>query len=176
MVSTPDWQQIGKQIEQTTNQPFTITSTRPVSGGCINSTYVLQGENTSYFIKFNRHELLSMFKAEYAGLEEIAKSKTVKVPQPIVYGIIADKSYLVMEMISLVAGNSQTDRKLGHQLAALHKIQQAYFGWHQDNTIGSTEQRNDTSDNWVTFWRNNRLTFQLSLAEKNGYGGRLLRS
>ena len=176
MVNTPDWQQIGKQIERATNQPFIITSTRPVSGGCINSAYILQGGNTSYFIKLNHHQLLSMFEAEYAGLEEIAKSKTVKVPQPIVYGVMADKSYLVMEMISLVAGNSQSDRRLGHQLAALHQIQQAYFGWHQDNTIGSTEQINDISDNWITFWRNNRLVFQLSLAEKNGYRGKLMQS
>ena len=176
MANTSDWQAIAKHIEQATNQPFTIVNTRPVSGGCINTAFTLQGENKNYFIKLNQRELLSMFEAEYAGLAEIAQSGTVKVPQPIVYGVVADKAFLVLEMISLTSGNSQSDKLLGHQLADLHKIQQSFFGWHQNNTIGSTDQINKSSENWISFWRNNRLNFQLSLAEKNGYGSRLMQS
>ncbi len=176
MANTPDWQQIGKQIELAIEQPFSITQTRSVSGGCINSAYILQGNNNCYFIKLNQSHLLDMFQAEFAGLKELAKSNTVKVPQPIVTGILAGNAFLVLEMFSLVPGNTQTDQQLGHQLAALHKKQQAYFGWQQDNTIGSTKQINQASDDWITFWRENRLGFQLSLAEKNGYSGKLIKS
>lgn len=176
MANTPDWQQIGKQIELAIEQPFLITQTRSVSGGCINSAYILQGKSNCYFIKLNQSHLLSMFQAEFAGLEELARSNTVKVPQPIVTGVLADNAFLVLEMVSLVSGNSQTDQLLGHQLAALHKIQQTHFGWQQNNTIGSTEQINHASDNWITFWRENRLGYQLRLAEKNGYAGKLTRS
>jgi fructosamine-3-kinase len=147
-----------------------------VSGGCINTAFIIQGKNKSYFIKLNQRALLSMFEAEYAGLTEMAQSETVIVPQPIVYGVFADKAFLVLEMISLASGNSESDKQLGYQLAALHKTRQEFFGWHQNNTIGSTDQINNSSENWASFWRNNRLNFQLSLAEKNGFGGRLIQS
>lgn len=177
MENTLDWQQIGKQIEMATGQPFSIKQTHSVSGGCINSAYILEGDNAqSFFIKLNQSGLLSMFEAEFAGLEEISKSETVKVPQPIVCGISTDKAFIVLEKISIGSGNANSDVKLGQQLAALHQINQPYYGWQQNNTIGSTKQINDSSDNWMSFWREHRLGFQLSLAEKKGYGGSLIRS
>ena len=176
MANTPDWQNIALQIEQVIQQPFSITNIHPVAGGCINSAYILQSDNHSYFIKLNHHQLLSMFEAEFAGLEEMAQSKTVAVPLPILYGISADNAFLVLEKVSIASTNIQTNKQLGIQLADLHKIQQPFFGWHQNNTIGSTEQINNISDDWITFWRNHRLDFQLALAEKNGYGGRLTQS
>lgn len=176
MENIPDWKIVCKQIEKVTKQAFSIKKSYAVSGGCINSAYVLQGENISFFIKLNQAALLYMFEAEFAGLTELALSGTVKVPHPIGYGLLTEKAYIVMEMLSLNSTKSQSDDKLGHQLAQLHQIKQPFFGWNRDNTIGSTRQINLSSDNWVTFWHDNRLGFQLSLAEKNGYAGRLLDS
>ncbi len=159
-----------------TGQPFLIKQTHSVSGGCINSAFIIESDSQSFFIKLNQSGLLSMFEAEFAGLEEISKSETVKVPQPIVCGISADKAFIVLEKISIGSGNANSDVTLGQQLAALHQINQPYYGWQQNNTIGSTEQINNSSDDWIRFWREHRLGFQLSLAEKNGYGGGLIRS
>ena len=100
MINCSDWQQINKQIELTSKQSFSIINTHPVSGGCINSAFVLQGKNKSYFIKLNRANLLPMFKAEFLGLKEIAQSDTVKVPNPLLYGSLADKAFLIMEYLS----------------------------------------------------------------------------
>lgn len=47
------------------------------------------------------------------------------------------------------------------------------YGYVQDNFIGTTPQPNSWKDNWVDFWREQRLGFQLRLAQENGYGGRL---
>jgi fructosamine-3-kinase len=55
----------------------------------------------------------------------------------------------------------------------MHRKAWGQFGWHRDNTIGSTPQTNTPARNWVDFWRRNRLGFQLALAHRNGYGGRL---
>lgn len=176
MINNSDYQKICLQIEQASNKPFVLTHTTPVSGGCINSAYILHGDKICYFIKLNRAELLPMFEAEFAGLEEMLVSNTVRVPKPIVYGVLADKAFLIMEMMSLKSGNNTSDKQLGHQLAALHRIKQPFFGWHQNNTIGSTEQLNHNSDNWIEFWKNNRLGFQLSLAERNGYGSKLFQT
>ncbi len=176
MTDIINWQSISKLIEQQTKQPFSIINTRPVSGGCINSAYILQGETTSYFIKLNQSQLLAMFEAEFAGLKEIAATKTIRVPQPIICGVLSDRAFIVLEMISLSAGNKHADLQLGQNLAALHQIQYPFFGWHQNNTIGSTEQINNTSDEWSNFWRTQRIAFQLSLAKQNGYATKLIRS
>ncbi len=47
------------------------------------------------------------------------------------------------------------------------------FGFSQDNFIGTTPQPNAWANDWITFWREQRLGFQLQLAEQNGYGGKL---
>jgi protein-ribulosamine 3-kinase len=43
------------------------------------------------------------------------------------------------------------------------------FGFHMDNTIGSTPQHNPWTADWVTFFRDHRLGFQLKLI-KEQYG------
>lgn len=176
MINNLNLEQIRSAIEQAINQPFTILKTYPVSGGCINSAYKLQGLDQCFFIKLNRKQLLPMFKAEFSGLKEILQTQTVRVPQPLTYGDYSDTAFLVLEHISLSSKNSQSEQQLGSQLAALHQVQQKYFGWHQNNTIGSTKQINTASENWVTFWRENRLDYQLTLAEKNGCGKKLIQS
>jgi fructosamine-3-kinase len=58
---------------------------------------------------------------------------------------------------------------LGRGLAALHANHAERFGWHRDNTIGSTPQPNAWSDSWLEFWRDRRLAQQLELAHRNGH-------
>jgi len=76
-----------------------------------------------------------------------------------------------MEYIPL--GGKDSGLKLGQQLAAMHRKSWDKFGWFRDNTIGSTPQPNTPTDNWVEFYREHRLRFQLDLAADNG-GNRLL--
>ena len=49
----------------------------------------------------------------------------------------------------------------------------ARFGFAHDNFIGTTPQPNGWKVDWIDFWREHRLGFQLQLAEQNGYGGQL---
>jgi fructosamine-3-kinase len=176
MTNNLNWQQISEQITQTTHLPFAITATRAVAGGSINAAYIIQSDNKSYFVKFNQRQTLAMFEAEFLGLEELAQSHTVTVPRPLLYGLTDSHSFIIMEKLSLSPRQSPSEQSLGHQLAQLHKIQQNYFGWHCNNTIGSTQQINDPSQDWVSFWANHRLGYQLSLACQHGYGGRLSQS
>ncbi len=176
MLNNSDWQTIATQIEQATHQSFSIVNAHPISGGSINSAYLLQGKNNNYFIKINQASLISMFEAEFSGLKEIAQTQTIKVPQPIISGVFTNNAFLVLEAITLSSKNHHSDERLGRELAAMHQQKQPFFGWHCDNTIGSTQQINQTSNNWLSFWRTNRLDFQLSLAEKNGFSGRLIKS
>jgi fructosamine-3-kinase len=163
---------ISAAIGQATGQVFQISHCAASSGGCINQTYQLRGQDgRQFFIKLNSANRLAMFAAEAAGLNEIAATQTIRVPQPVAHGIAGAQSFLVLEYLDL--GGRSNDALLGKQLAALHRTQAAQFGWQQNNTIGDTPQQNAWSDNWITFWREQRLGFQLSLAEKNGYTGKL---
>ncbi len=176
MVNDTDWHNIAGHIADAVKQPYSISDVESISGGCINNAYLVHGNTADYFVKLNQAHLADMFEAEFNGLQEIAESRSIKAPTPVCTGIQGDKSFLVLEYLQLKAKNSTADAQLGQQLAALHKIQKPFFGWHIDNTIGSTRQINCTENQWSIFWRDSRLLFQLKLAEQQGYAGRLIRS
>jgi fructosamine-3-kinase len=98
------------------------------------------------------------------------------VPRPICCGESGDHAFLALEWLDFGGGNDRRQGLLGRQLAALHAIRQPHFGWRRDNTIGSTPQINDQTDDWLTFWREKRLGFQLNLAARRGHGGQLQKS
>lgn len=162
-------------IQQAGGAPAPLHRAVAAGGGCINQAYRLIGEDRDYFVKLNQRALLPMFEAEAHGLSEIAATSTVRAPEPVGCGVAGSQSFLVMEYLPLRSGRGATDRLLGQQLAALHRIEQPYFGWIRDNTIGSTPQVNLCGDNWADFWRQHRLGFQLQLAADQGYCGRLQR-
>ena len=164
---------ISRHISQVTGVPFENVRQRSVGGGCINTTYVLSDDRRQFFVKTNQAALLDMFEAEFAGLNEITQSNTIKAPHPVCFGEDGSQAYLVMEYLPTGGGDSQSALKLGQNLAAMHRVTQKDYGWFRDNTIGSTPQINQPSDDWVSFWRDRRLAFQLELAAKKGYRGRL---
>ncbi len=160
-------------LEKTTRESLCNNRISPLSGGDINTVYRLQTPSISWFIKINRPALAFMFEAEAKGLKEIANSKTVKVPKVITFGQTEEYSYLVLEYIHLNRLDNQSEQRLGEQLAAMHQYQQPFFGWHIDNTIGSIKQHNNQQNDWVKFWRQQRLLKQLQFAANNGFGGKL---
>lgn len=140
-----------------------IQSVQSISGGDINAAFRLQSTSDSYFVKLNQANRHRMFEAELAGLQALAETETVTVPKPLVHGVTDKVSFLVLEYFALNRQTSTSERLLGEQLAQLHLQRQPYFGWHIDNTIGSTSQVNPQTDDWITFWRQSRLNFQLNL-------------
>jgi fructosamine-3-kinase len=167
-----NWQAIVRQIADTLGTEFSPNPPRRVGGGCINNATVLSAADRNVFVKLNRSDRLDMFEAEAAGLAEIAASRTIQVPMPICTGIADAEAFMAMDYLDLGGGRGNA-AAAGHRLAAMHRTRGDLFGWHRDNTIGSTPQRNPRGDDWVAFWRRERLAFQLDLAARNGFGGRL---
>jgi protein-ribulosamine 3-kinase len=175
-MSTPiTWQAIERAIGEATGKNFRMCRRTPLGGGCISAAYRLEGADVAYFVKLNRRERACMFEAEACGLAEMVATASLRVPRPICHGAADDQAYLVLENLPLGPRHAGTDRLLGQQLAALHRIPQPYYGWHRDNTIGSTPQINSRSRDWVEFWTRQRLGYQLELAARQGYGGALQR-
>jgi len=115
----------------------------------------------------------AMFAAEAEGLVELARPGVIRVPKVLGHGIDGQQAFIETEWLELSSPTSHVEARLGEQLAALHEITADRYGWHRGNTIGLTPQHNDWSDDWVSFFREHRLGFQLRLAARNGYTGRL---
>jgi len=119
-----------------------------------------------------------MFEAERDGLNEIAASNTIKVPAALCTGVDGSQSYIVMEHLN-IQGRGGSDPKcieqLGLDLASMHRSVHNQYGWYRDNTIGSTPQINSRENDWISFYRDNRLGYQYRLAAKRGCGKLLTR-
>ncbi len=149
-----------------------VTRKRSLSGGSINSAYRIETDSSrSFFVKLNRESLCSMFEAEADGLAELRKANAIRVPEPVGTGKTGGYAWIVTEFIEFGRGDLQSQALFGQQFAGMHRFSADRYGWHRNNTIGSTPQVNDWSDSWIEFYREHRLGFQLRLAASNGFTG-----
>lgn len=116
---------------------------------------------------------LEMFEAEADGLNELRATGEVRVPEVIDCGIMNGQSYIDLERLELEPTTLDSEQCFGEQLARLHRHTQDRFGWFRDNTIGLTPQRNNLTDDWIVFFREHRLGFQVELAAANGYAAEI---
>jgi len=167
-----DWPAIAAAISAATRQPFQPASHTPVGGGCINQCYLMRGQDgRQYFLKLNQARHPDMLISESACLDALAATRTLRVPRVITHGVAGRHAFLVLEQMDL---HSHGDaRLLGERLAAMHRCTAPRFGFAQDNFIGTSPQPNTWTEDWITFWREQRLGHQLRLAASNDYGGKL---
>uniref|UniRef100_A0A7N0V0N1 Protein-ribulosamine 3-kinase, chloroplastic n=1 Tax=Kalanchoe fedtschenkoi TaxID=63787 RepID=A0A7N0V0N1_KALFE len=148
-----------------------ITRISPVGGGCINLASRYDTDVGSFFVKTNRSIGPSMFEGEALGLKLMYETGTIRVPKPFKVGPLpTGGSYIIMEFIEF--GSSRGDQSvLGRKLAEMHKAGKTDkgFGFDVDNTIGSTPQINTWTSDWMEFFGEHRLGYQLKLA-RDQYG------
>ncbi|EFA74151.1 fructosamine kinase family protein [Cylindrospermopsis raciborskii CENA303] len=163
------WQEIDRQISEVTGQKFQTIHKSSVSGGCINQGYAISNGNITYFVKTNQASQGEMFAAEMLSLRQMYETKTIRVPQPLCWGTTDNCSYIVLEWLEMSAGNNKSWQQMGRNLAAMHKTtSEQGFGWHINNTIGSTPQINNWMLSWDEFFFKNRLGYQFHLARRRG--------
>ena len=170
-----DWNAIARCIAEATRADFDPRPPRSLGGGCINTAVKLEDARRSFFVKLNRSDLLEMFEAEEQGLREMAATRTIRVPEPVCSAAAGGQAFLVLEYLELGRSPADGPATAGRQLAQMHRHTRERFGWDRDNTIGSTPQPNDPETDWVRFWGERRLGFQLELAGRNGHRGELQR-
>ena len=165
------WETISTDIEAATGRRATLRQQESVGGGCINQALCVQYGDVTWFVKLGAADREGMFAAEARGLQELRSSNTLRVPETLCWGSNGESAWLVMENLEL--GGRGDPAELGAGLAAMHRTTRQQFGWEHDNTIGSTPQINTPAADWIVFWRERRLRFQLELAARHGHGGRL---
>jgi len=167
----PEWQTLFSVLREHDVIVSTSDMPRPVRGGDVSAAWRARLENRAVFLKTGPKSSLGMFQAEAHGLKELKQAHAIRVPE--VLGCVSSRSecILALEWIDFELPDAGTQHLLGEQLATLHRVTADEFGWHRDNTIGATRQRNNWSDDWLEFLADHRLGFQLHLAEKNGFTG-----
>jgi len=163
------WTEIQQSISQVTGQAFVIQERNPVGGGSINQAYRVSDGQQQYFVKLNQATKVAMFEAEAVGLKEMHESQSIRVPRPLQWGTADTQSYIILEWIPLGPGNAQAWSVMGQQLAKMHRqSHEQGFGWHQNNTIGDTPQPNPWTENWSEFFAEQRIGYQIQLAQRHG--------
>ncbi len=169
---------LAQAIGDATGVRFEPAAVAPVGGGCIHTALRITGETAqgrrAFFAKVNDAERAPMFAAEADGLAALASAGAVRVPKVVARGEDGERAWLVLEWLELAALDAASAAALGEALARQHALAQPRFGWPRDNFIGASPQVNGWSDDWLDFWRRNRLHAQLRLAAHNRLPSRMI--
>uniref|UniRef100_A0A7S2IIX1 protein-ribulosamine 3-kinase n=1 Tax=Zooxanthella nutricula TaxID=1333877 RepID=A0A7S2IIX1_9DINO len=111
-----------------------------------------------------------MFEGEALGLRALGAAGGVKVPTVHHFGDDgAGGSYIIMEKLNI--GGRPDMQAFGRAMAQMHladpedpNAKKGMFGFAVDNTIGGTPQLNPWTDDWVTFFREHRIGYQVKRA------------
>jgi len=135
-----------------------ITGFNFLSGGCINEGRKLNTTKGDFFIKWNsKTQFEQMFEKEQWGIESLQKTSSLPVPKVIATGVAEEWQYLILEFIEPGTRSGLFWKKLGEQLAQLHRLTDAQFGLAYDNYIGSLVQHNAIHSSWPSFFEHQRL-------------------
>jgi len=136
----------------------TITRYEPVHGGDINRSYCLYTRDEKYFLKLNDTKRYpGMFEKEARGLNSLRKNFTGRIPQVIKSGGKQQQQYLLLEWLEPGKPKEDSWTKFGIALATMHQQVQPYFGWDEDNYIGSLPQCNSKHALWHLFYTECRI-------------------
>jgi fructosamine-3-kinase len=134
----------------------------PVSGGCIHTSHIW----SDWFIKTTQTSAVSQFAAEAKGLQALARTRTIRVPEVILHDRTETTAFLVLERLELQSSGDQA--ALGDGLAALHDHSSERFGFDEDNYIGATLQPNPWTPSWPEFFTRHRIAPLLHRLEAKG--------
>ena len=144
----------------------TLTSSQPVSGGCINNgMHLFMTSGQSFFLKTNSNLPQDAFQLESEGLNALRKVGGPRVPETLLVGT----DFLLMEDLKPAPKKKEFWSDLGRQLAALHGFTSDRFGFEHDNYLGSTPQPNSWEEDGYYFFIEHRLMFQVRLAFNNNF-------
>lgn len=153
-----------------------VESVSRISGGDINEAYGLTVTGGRViFMKSNTKGNLSFFTAEAAGLNAIARTKTIATPRILGVGTDEERggySFLLLEFISGKSRGRDYWESFARQLSDMHRastnglVSGGKYGFASDNYIGRHSQVNTGHDSWTDFFRECRLEPQFQDAAR----------
>jgi len=171
------WSAVQNAISEATGLDFVIESRERVTGGDINQSYRISGQRQgcfkhTYFVKINHASRIELFHAEINGLKALAESNSFKIPQVITIGKTQSSSFLVLEFLELAS--KEDIKTFAKNLAQMHQSTHSNFGFVKDNFIGLTAQPNQWSSEWIDFYSEQRIGYQLELLTQKSVATKFL--
>ena len=140
-----------------------LQSARPMGGGCIGEVYRVELEDGATLVAKLDWEGESHLEREAYMLRYLRMESDLPVPE-VYHG---SKTLLLMEFIE---GSSRfsagAERHAAELLGALHGIAADAYGHEQDTLIGSLDQPNPWTEDWVEFFREQRLLYLARVANE----------
>ena len=149
-----------------------IASRSGVGGGsgwaqCVR--YKIEGGKELFVKASGNKPLEKMFLGEGLGLKALYECGKLAIPEVLHYADGYDGgSYIIMEYLDI--GGRPDPEAFGRAMAQMHlteprdaEAKEGKFGFPVDNTIGATPQPNGWMEDWVSFFRERRIGFQVGL-------------
>jgi protein-ribulosamine 3-kinase len=157
-------------LESVFGQELQIQSASPIGGGSINQTSILKLTNGELvFLKQNTHAPVDFFSIEANGLDLLSQAvKGPRVPKPLAYQDSKKPAFLILEYIEKSSPGFDFPTRFARSLAELHRVTNDSFGLNHHNYIGNTPQNNTQETDGITFFRDQRLSYQQKLAREAG--------
>ena len=131
----------------------------------LHQTFRLECELGFVFLKLNYMQHLPQFEAEAAGLT--ALKRYLRVPECLGTGKFLTYSYLLLSWVEEQLWTRGKWVECGQELAYMHRhARSEEFGWGHDNYLGTQQQLNTRSSNWVHFFRDYRLRPSVEIARQ----------
>ncbi len=142
-----------------------LKSARPMGGGCIGEVYKVElDDGTPLVAKVDRNGESHLEREAYM-LSYLRERSELPVPE-VYHG--SDK-LLLMEFVEGSSRFSRgAERHAAELLATLHDITAESYGHERDTLIGSLNQPNPPTENWVEFFREQRLMYVARVAHEAG--------
>jgi len=142
-----------------------LKSARPMGGGCIGEVYKVELEDGTPLVAKVDREGESHLEREAYMLRYLREKSELPVPE-VYHG---SGTLLLMEFVE---GSSRfsdrAERHAAELLAALHSITMDTYGHERDTLIGSLDQPNPLTEDWVEFFREHRLLYLARVANEAG--------
>jgi protein-ribulosamine 3-kinase len=161
--------EIKQLIAEQIDAPVSSLSFTATGGGSISNAYIIHNHNKpSFFCKLNSSSKFPrLFEKEKNGLEAISKAGVIRTPVVASVMLVDDTELILMELIQPGSRTNRFWEQFGEQLAFLHHVTAENFGFDEDNYIGSLPQSNNRCSDWISFFIQERLEPQITLALKN---------
>lgn len=157
-----------QDVIQDMGDTSSVKMIQPVSGGDINDAFFVETGEERYFIKVNSDAEEGFFSYEADGLQRLQATGTLAVPEVYYEGNKNGTPVIILEWVEGKRGQ-WTEEQLGQGLAHMHQAEGQAFGLAYDNYIGKMTQPNGWHNDWLTFFRDQRIGWQANVAREKGY-------
>ncbi|MEO9474937.1 MAG: fructosamine kinase family protein [Cyclobacteriaceae bacterium] len=168
MTTPPQLSFFERSLQEVLGQKTPIIGHRPVLGGDINDAAELHTSQGKFFIKYQNANYPDIFAKEAHGLSCLADSNTITIPDILGHGKIDNTYFLILDFIERGSPSRNFWESFGENLAMLHSCSSDKFGLEVDNYIGRLPQINEAQYDWVDFFYEHRIGYQVNYGIQNG--------